>query len=114
MSHPVLQWQIVATDPGAVTKFYADLFGWKVTRSNDLGYRQIETGGGTPGGVWPAPAGAQSFVQLFIGVQDVEQTVAHAVSLGGNVIVPPSSLPDGDQIAILQDPSGITFGVMRH
>lgn len=113
MSNPVLHWQIVATDPASVTKFYGDLFGWKVTTANALGYRQIDTGVGISGGVWPAPVGTRSFVQLFVGVQNVEQTVAHAVGLGANVIVPPSSLPDGDQIAILQDPSGITFGVMR-
>jgi predicted enzyme related to lactoylglutathione lyase len=113
MSNPVLQWQIVASDPAAVTRFYGDLFGWKATTANALGYRQIETGAGISGGVWPAPADAQSFVQLFIGVQDVEQTVAQAVRLGAKTIVPPSLLPDGDHIAILQDPTGITFGVMR-
>jgi hypothetical protein len=29
------------------------------------------------------------------------------------VIVPPQTLPDGDEMAILTDPSGMSFGVMR-
>jgi uncharacterized protein len=113
MSNPVLQWQIVARDPDAVTAFYAKLFGWKVTKANALGYRQVDTGNGIAGGVWPAPPDAPSFVQLFVGVDDVPAAVAEATRLGATVIVPPSVLPDGDHIAILADPGGITFGVMR-
>lgn len=52
-------------------------------------------------------------MQLFIGVEDVEQAVADALRLGAKTIVPPSLLHDGDHIAVLQDPAGITFGVMR-
>jgi predicted enzyme related to lactoylglutathione lyase len=33
--------------------------------------------------------------------------------LGATVIVPPTTLPDGDMMAILLDPAGLTFGVMR-
>ena len=62
-----------------------------------MGYRQVDTGsGGVPGGVWPAPPGAATFVQLFVGVADVEQSVTEAIELGAKVVVHPTSLPDGD------------------
>ena len=94
MGDPVLHWQLVATDPEGLARFYGNLFGWRVNASNALGYRQIETaGGGIAGGIWPAPPGAPSFVQLFIGVADVEQAVARATELGARVIVPPTVLP---------------------
>jgi predicted enzyme related to lactoylglutathione lyase len=113
MSAPVLQWQIVAREPEKVARFYRELFDWKVSAGNALGYRQIETGNGIDGGVWPAPPGAPNVVQLFVGVADVEDAVARATALGATVIVPPSTLPDGDTMAILADPTGITFGMMR-
>ena len=113
MADPVVQWQIVATDPDAVTRFYTALFGWKTTNGNALGYREVDTGpDGVPGGVWPAPPDAKNFVQLFVRVDDVERCVAEAARLGATTIVPPASLPDGGTMAILRDPNGMTFGVM--
>ena len=68
------------------------------------GYRQIETAaGGIAGGIWPAPPGAPSFVQLFVGVADVEQAVAQYWSWSAR-IVPPTVLPDGDAMAGPADP----------
>jgi predicted enzyme related to lactoylglutathione lyase len=114
MSDPVLQWQIVTANPDALLAFYRKLFGWSVSDTNAMGYRAVETGpGGTSGGVWPAPPEAATFVQLFIGVSDVEASLAKAVELGAQVIVPATALPDGDTMAVLRDPAGLTFGLMR-
>ena len=112
MNAPVLKWQMLSPEPDKMLAFYRGLFGWTVSAQNALGYREVETGG-VPGGVWPAPAGAPAFLQLFIGVDDVAQSVAQAVALGASVIVPVSALPDGDVMAILKDPAGLTFGLMR-
>lgn len=113
MGAPVLQWQFVSNQPDEVAAFYEQLFGWSVTAKNAMGYRQVDTGAGINGGIWPAPPEAQGFVQLFIGVPDVEQSVAQAVALGALVVVPATALPDGDVMAVLRDPTGMTFGLMR-
>jgi len=79
-----------------------------------MGYRQVETGGGgISGGIWPAPPEAQGFVQLFVGVPDVAASVDQALALGAQVVVPATTLPDGDTMAVLRDPTGVTFGVMQ-
>jgi predicted enzyme related to lactoylglutathione lyase/plasmid maintenance system antidote protein VapI len=110
----VKQFQILARDPEAVASFYRALFGWTVDASNALGYRQIRTGpGGIDGGIWPAPPQAPTFVQLFVEVADVAVAVARAVELGARVIVPPQALPDGDAMAVLLDPHGMSFAVFR-
>ena len=115
MSAPILEWQVVTTNPDQLASFYGDLFGWKTSANNALGYRQVDTGAGSiRGGMWPSPPNGHSFVQLFIGVPDVEQSVARAVALGARVIVPVTALPDGDVMAVLADPCGVTFGLMRH
>lgn len=115
MSNAVVQWQIVARDPEAETKFYASLFGWSVRKDNALGYRELKSGNGKgiDGGVWPSPAEGHNLVQLFIEVDDVDATMAKAQSLGAKVIVPKSTLPDGDVLAILLDPAGLSFGLMQ-
>jgi len=50
---------------------------------------------------------------LFVGVPDVQRTLDNATKLGAKVIVPPTTLPDGDTMAVLADPYGVTFRVMR-
>jgi uncharacterized protein len=115
MGSPVLQFQIISKAPEETAKFYASLFGWKVDANNALGYRRIDTGSkeGVQGGIWPAPPQAPNFVQLFIGVDDVKASVARAVELGAKVIIPPTTLPEGDEMAVLHDPHGIPLGVWR-
>ena len=115
MSSPVVQWQIVANEPDAVARFYASLFGWQVRTNNALGYREVDTQSprGINGGVWPSSPGGHSLVQLFVEVDDVDACLAKATSLGATVIVPKSVLPDGDAIAIVLDPAGLSFGLYR-
>jgi predicted enzyme related to lactoylglutathione lyase len=114
MSSPVVQWQIVTKDPEAASAFYANLLGWRIDTDNPLGYRVVDTGAteGIQGGIWPSPADGHNFVQLFIRVASVAESVARAEQLGARTIIPPQVLPEGDVLAIVQDPQGIPFGLM--
>jgi len=115
MSNPVVEFQILSKSPDETAAFYAKLFGWTVDANNPLGYRRIATGsdGGIQGGIWPAPPQAMNFVQLFIEVGDVKTSADAASALGAKVIIPPATLPEGDEMAVLQDPHGMTFGIVR-
>ena len=113
MGNPVVQWQIVAREPGKVAEFYAKTFDWQVSTGNALGYRTFETGNerGIPGGVWPSPPEGHNLLQLFIEVDDIDAYVARAKANGATLIIPRSQLPDGDAMAILLDPAGLSFGL---
>ncbi|HXO44138.1 MAG TPA: VOC family protein [Candidatus Cybelea sp.] len=115
MANPVLQFQIVSKAPDETATFYSALFGWKVDAGNPLGYRKIETGSaeGIQGGIWPAPPQAHNFVQLFVGVDDVKSFAKKAEGLGATVLIPPTTLPEGDEMAVLHDPAGMPFAVWR-
>jgi predicted enzyme related to lactoylglutathione lyase len=115
MGSPVLEWQMLVKDPDAAASFYAGLFGWTVDSNNALGYRRVNTGGagGIDGGIWPSPPEGHNLVQLFIGVDSVRDYHARAEQMGARTIVPPQTLPDGDELAILLDPSGMPFGIIR-
>ncbi len=114
MGQPVVRWQIVSANPDATVGFYRNLFGWTAKRDNALGYLDVSPGSdGIGGGVWPAPPEAAPFVQLFVEVPDVEKYIALATQLGAKVLVPMSSLPDGDTMAVLLDPAGLSFGIVH-
>jgi len=115
MANAVLQFQIVSKAPDEAASFYSSLFGWKIDAANPLGYRRIATGSeeGIQGGIWPAPPQASDFVQLFIAVEEIKSAVKRAEDLGATLIIPPSVLPEGDEMAILRDPQGMPFGLWR-
>ena len=102
-------------EPEKVSRFYASLFGWTIQTNNALGYRMVETGSdrGINGGVWPSPPEGHNLVQLFVEVDDIDAFIAKAAALGASVIVPKSELPDGDALAIVLDPAGLSFGLYR-
>ncbi|MFN7963139.1 MAG: VOC family protein [Thermoanaerobaculia bacterium] len=115
MPNAVSHWQILSADPERTARFYTQLFGWTIDASNAIGYREVRTGaaGGIDGGIWPAPPGAPTFVQLFIDVEDLAAAVARATELGASVLFGPQKLPDGDEMALLRDPEGLAFGLAR-
>ncbi len=78
-----------------------------------MGYRMVKTGGakGIDGGFWPIPKGGQPAVVLFVQVDDVRRTAQSAEQLGAKVLLPPQVLPDGDEMAIIQDPQGVVVGL---
>ena len=112
MSNPVVRWQMISSDPARTLAFYKEMFGWTTSQANALGYREVKAGdGGIDGGVWPAPPNTPGFVQLFVSVDDVADAVTRAESLGAQVIVPVSELPDGETMAVLRDPMGMPLAV---
>ncbi|MDX2154727.1 MAG: VOC family protein [Bryobacteraceae bacterium] len=115
MAHPVTQFQILSKDPDATARFCEALFGWRIDAGNPMGYRRIDTGSseGIQGGIWPAPPQASAFVQLFIAVEDAAQKSAEAQELGAKLLIPPTRLPEGDEMAVLLDPQGMPFVLWR-
>ena len=115
MPNPVMQFQIISKTPEETASFYSQLFGWTIDANNPMGYRQINTGSpkGIQGGIWPAPPQAPNFVQLFIAVEDVKASVKQAEALGAKLLIPPTMLPEGDEMAVLHDPQGMSFAVWR-
>ena len=116
MTSPVVQFQILSKHPDETANFYSALFGWTVQANNPMDYRQIDTGSpeGIQGGIWPAPPQAPNMTQLFAAVDNVKAAAEKAVTLGAKVIIPPTTLPGGDEMAVLQDPHGMPFGIMRN
>jgi predicted enzyme related to lactoylglutathione lyase len=112
MTNAVMHWQMLSADPEKTAAFYRDLFDWRVSSANSLGYREVTTGGDVDGGIWPAPPGAAESVQIYVQVPDIDAALARAVELGGSIVMPKQLLPDGDAMALALDPMGRSFGLM--
>src|SRR5437660_10348981 len=100
MGNPVSHFQIISKNPDQTASFYSTLFGWTIDAGHPMGYRRIETGTGEgiQGGIWPAPPQSPNFAQIFIAVDDVPAAAAKAQTLGARILIPPTRLPEGDEM----------------
>ena len=100
MAHPVIHAEIRSADPDATRAFFGELFGWTYSDGAFPGYSFVDTGvdGAIPTAIGPLQGGADT-VLFFVGVEDVEATLAKAEQLGGETIQPAQEVP------------GVTFGV---
>jgi predicted enzyme related to lactoylglutathione lyase len=116
MANPVMHWQILTKQPKKLEEFYSALFGWKISSENALGNRQVDTTckEGIHGGFWSiSEKEGHSMVQLFIRVDDVKAHAKKAEQLGAHIVIPPQTLPEGDEMAVAVDPDGIPFAMFR-
>ncbi|NOT33927.1 MAG: VOC family protein [Candidatus Eisenbacteria bacterium] len=114
--------ELVTTDPEQAKKFYGSVFGWSSTLfpSPPGGpeytiYAQPGHENGV-GGMMKLPAemaGVPSHWGIYYAVDDVDATVAKAVSLGGKVMHAALDMPGVGRMAWLADPAGANFAVMK-
>ncbi len=105
--------ELQARDVDAAKKFYPPLFGWRMKESDE--YTEWHLGENAVGGmlVSQAPEGVPSFWLPYFAVDDADATAAQANELGGNVLVPPMDIEHVGRFAVLTDPQGAAFAVIR-
>jgi predicted enzyme related to lactoylglutathione lyase len=110
-----LNWnELLTSDPG-VTRFYSDVLGM-TPNTMDMGigpYTMFEVDGQPVGGTMPPQApGVPNHWHVYFGTDDADAAAAKAAELGGSVVVPPFDTPVG-RIAVLSDPQGAVFSVIK-
>jgi len=105
-------------DIPAASDFYAGLFDWTITKTDDPAggdYWMVNRAdGGEVGGMMPMPEGLDevpSHWLYYVCVNDVDATVETATGLGAMVHVPPTDIPGMGRFAVMADPTGGGFAV---
>ena len=111
MAHPVIHAEIRSADPDATREFFGELFGWSYSDGAYPGYTFVDTGvdGALPTAISPLQ-GDDDAVLFYVGVQDVEETLAQAERLGGRIVQSAQSVP-GVTFGVLADKQGHLIGV---
>ena len=114
MSHPVVHAEIRSSDPDATRAFFGDLFGWTYpTEGAFPGYSFVDTG--VPDALYTAISplqGDSDLVTFFVGVEDIDHTLAEAVRLGGRIVQEPVAVP-GVRFGLFADPQDHVIGVAQ-
>lgn len=112
-------YELLTSDPDAAARFYQAVVGWQDRPTEGFGgYRIFSIGGADVGGLMALPDGAAQAGMRptwlgYVGVDDVDATAADIVKDGGVQHMPPSDIPGVGRFAMLADPQGVVFYVMR-
>ena len=105
--------ELQARDLDAAKKFYGPLFDWRLKEAPE--YVEMHVGENAVGGmlVSQAPPEVPSFWLPYFAVDDCEAATEKAQSLGGGLIVPPMDVPNVGRFAVVRDPQGAVFAVIK-
>ena len=112
-------YELITPDADAAGAFYADVVGWAVAPFGGglpMDYRILSAGDAPVGGVMALPVGLggpSPGWYGYVGVDDVDASVAEIVAAGGRLYMPAQDLPDVGRIAMVADAQGAAFYVMR-
>jgi uncharacterized protein len=112
-------WHDLTTeDPAASKKFYAALLGWEYSETTVLGrpYSVARLGKTPVAGIHPPNPDrgkTASHWLSYMSVPDVEATVTKAKAAGGDVLAGPLDVGTVGRAAVLKDPQGAPFGLVR-
>lgn len=120
-----LCWNELATpDPAGARAFYGGLFGWKAHEQEFVGNVGTYTSWLRGDREQPEAVGGMYRIDASMGpipphwmvyfmVDDADATIAKAAALGGRVVVPAFDVAGVGRIAMLADPQGAHFSVIR-
>jgi predicted enzyme related to lactoylglutathione lyase len=114
-------YELMTPDPDGAKVFYDAVIGWNIGEGTPEfnGYRMIgRSDGGFAGGVLPLTDemqqhGARPAWLGYIHVPDVDRAVAAIEKVGGKALMPPFDIPGIGRIAMVTDPQGAPFYVMK-
>ena len=108
--------ELGTTDVDGAQRFYEQVFGWT---TNDMGpdyggYRIFNRGEtGIAGMMTLQDASIPPMWLPYVAVEDADATVTKAAELGGSALMGPMDVPNVGRIAVLRDPQGATFGIIK-
>lgn len=107
---------ITASDAERSRDFYRDLLDWEIDVDESVNYGLVRpTSERLPGGIGqtsdesPHPRG----VVVYFAVDDLDQALERAESLGAALLVPAWELPGLGKMAVVGDPDGNRIGLWQ-
>jgi predicted enzyme related to lactoylglutathione lyase len=109
--------ELLTIDTERSKAFYGQLFGWKAEPfPGPVPYTVFKTGDTQVGGmmaITPQMGPMPPNWTVYWEVSDCDATIAKAKSLGGTLCIDPMDIPGVGRMAMLMDPQGAAFAVIK-
>jgi predicted enzyme related to lactoylglutathione lyase len=111
--------ELSTSDTDKAGDFYTGLFGWGKNVQQmgpEFSYTSFMNGDRPAGGMYkPTPEMGEipPHWLVYFAVDDTDAMVTKANELGATTIVPPADIPGTGRFAVVQDPQGAVFGIIK-
>lgn len=114
--------ELMSSDPQRAEKFYEEVIGLTASPLEGAPFPYIvwQQDDKPIGGLVPPqdgqegwPSGTTPHWVSSFATPDVDKAVEKARELGGQVLVPPTEIPQFGRAAVLKDPEGAVFGIFQ-
>lgn len=112
-------YELMTNDPKAAIAFYAKVVGWTPQPfEHDASYTVMNAGGRGVGGIMAIPdevkaAGGRPGWAGYVKVDDVDKATAGLKAAGGQVHREPADIPHVGRFAVVADPQGAVFMMLK-
>jgi len=109
---PIVFFDIAAPELANQAQFYKDIFGWQVGPDGRL---SVPAASPLPGllRVEPSNQGPVTERVIYLGVPDINATLARITARGGAVVLPRTEVPGVVVVALFTDPAGNRMGLVE-
>ncbi|MEZ7195119.1 VOC family protein [Pseudodesulfovibrio karagichevae] len=121
-THGAFSWnELITTDLESARAFYGRLFGWTFVESETIygnTYLVAFKGQDMVGGMMLKDGNVAENVapcwDPYVTVDDVDASAKEAVALGGELLVPPTDIPNVGRFCAIRDPQGIALNLVTY
>jgi len=118
----VFSWnELITTDLDSARNFYGGLLDWTFVESSTIHgntYLVALKGETMVGGMMLKDGNVAENVtpcwDPYITVDDVEASARKAAALGGEVLVPPTDIPNVGRFCVIRDPQGVSLNLITY
>jgi predicted enzyme related to lactoylglutathione lyase len=103
VSAPIVFFDIAGPDSAKLKEFYASNFGWSINAADGVA---------TPGLAGTLRQDPPETL-IYLGVRDIDHTLAMIVASGGSVVIPRTVVPNVTTFALFKDPAGNRMGLVE-
>lgn len=116
--HLPVWYELISDDADGAERFYRGVLGWTFERPPgglERDYRIFSAADGAVGGLMQRPAGTEMPLgwRVYISVSEVDALAEKIGTLGGAVHFGPMDIPGVGRFAVVSDPLGAVFNLMR-
>lgn len=119
-THPIVHVELPANNPGEAARFYEEMFGWQMHHMAEFDYWTFSTENNRGGGFNQVDENSQigfpvkgGETIIYVEVEDVDQGLSKAESLGGQIMAPNREIPGIGWYGVFRDPSGNLIGLYK-
>ena len=105
--------EIQSNDPPTTTRFFRDVFGWKIREMPEMNYTLWNAAGGPGGGFMKPQQGMSPGTLDHILSKEIESDARKIQAAGGAILLPKTEIPKVGWFAVFREPGGAVLALYQ-